>query len=206
MKVAVLAFIFGLSLAVASANIDSAFDSEELQEFTPLDYADALAEEEAFSIFGFFYFTLKACLRTLKGVNCTIKEVLSIQAAAVDFLSDINNCNVGAVKSVTALIKQVQAVVTTCDEIINLNSKVCNNEAVDDEAVGNKKTPSKCFSKLLNKLITLKKQVAKTVSLAKKVPSTPGVYADCTKTAVDVLVSVFKAFPSDIKICSKLKK
>ncbi|XP_036336955.1 uncharacterized protein LOC118747071 [Rhagoletis pomonella] len=205
MKVAILAVILGLCLALASANIDYSVENEEPQEFTALDYADALADEEAFSIFGFFYFTLKAALRTLKGVNCTIKEVLSIQTAGVDFLNDVKDCNSGALKSLNALVNQVQAVVSTSNDIIHLNSNVCNNGALDDEADAKKTTPAKCFAKLLGKLITLKKQVANTVSLAKKLPSTPSEYAGCAKSTVSDLISVFTNFPTNIKTCSKLK-
>ncbi|XP_054735437.1 uncharacterized protein LOC129242676 [Anastrepha obliqua] len=208
MKLAVLAFILGLCLAVAAADIDyslGSIENDELPEFTPLDFADEITDAQSFNILWIFYFTLKASLRTLKGVNCTIKAVMNLRNVAVDFLDAVKDCNTGALKSFTALISQVQAVVITCNDIIHLNSNVCNNGALDDATDGNKTTPFKCFIKLINKMITLKGQVSKTISLAKKLPSTPATYAGCAVSTVTDLISVFTQYPSEIKTCSKLK-
>ncbi|XP_053954430.1 uncharacterized protein LOC128860741 [Anastrepha ludens] len=205
MKLTVLAFIFGLCLAVASTNIDYPVDDNKISEFIPLDYADEIIDTETYSAFGPLLFTIKACLRTLKGANCTIKRVMSIRSAGVEFLNAIQDCNTGALKNFNALIKQVESVVSTCDDIIHLNSNVCSNGDLDDEADGQKKTPRSCYSKLLSKMMTLKRQIAKAITLSKKLPYTANTYAGCSTAAVSDLISVFTEFPSFVKTCSKLK-
>ncbi|XP_036336949.1 uncharacterized protein LOC118747065 [Rhagoletis pomonella] len=205
MKLAVLCLAFALFLAAATANTDYIVDDEQLTEFIPLDYAEESIDPDILGVFGPLYFTIKASLRTLKGVNCTIKRVMSIRSAGVDFLEAVEDCNTGVLKDFNALINQVQAVVNTCNDIINLNSNVCNNGTLDDEMDANKKTPARCASKLLNKMITLKKQISKTIKLSKKLPSTPGTYAGCASSAVGDMISVFTEFPTFVKNCSKLK-
>ncbi|XP_036336954.1 uncharacterized protein LOC118747070 [Rhagoletis pomonella] len=209
MKVTVLALIFGLCLAVAAAypqsGIDYSIESEELEEFTPLEYAEDTTDEEAFSILGFLYLTIRASLRTLKGVNCTVKRVLTIRTAGVDFLDAVQDCNTGASKEFNALVNQVQAVVNTTNDIINVNTNVCHNGALDAAADAKKTTPIKCFFKLLGKTITLKHQISKTISLSKKLPSTSSTYGGCAKTSVNDLVAVFTEFPTFVKTCSRLR-
>ncbi|XP_017465786.1 PREDICTED: uncharacterized protein LOC108358803 [Rhagoletis zephyria] len=205
MKLALLCLAFAFCLAAATANTDYIVDDEQLTEFIPFDYAEESIDPDILGVFGPLYFTIKASLRTLKGVNCTIKRVMSIRSAGVDFLEAVEDCNTGALMDFNALINQVQAVVNTCNDIINLNSNVCNNGALDDEVGANKKTPARCASKLLGKMITLKKQISKTIKLSKKLPSTPGTYAGCATSAVSDMISVFTEFPTFVKNCSKLK-
>ncbi|XP_067613384.1 uncharacterized protein [Eurosta solidaginis] len=210
MKLAVVALILGLCLAVNCAVIDSndvSYDNDntDLLEFTSLGSAEGTMDDEYFSIFGILYFTLMGTLRTLKGVNCSIRHVIETRNAGTEFLNDVKGCNSGALKGVNKLLNQVQAVIGTSNDIIHLNSNVCNNGALSDAADGNKSTPIKCFFKLLFKMWTLEGQVSKTVKLAKNLSSTPGEFTDCSKTAISDLVSVFIQFPSFIKQCSKVK-
>ncbi|XP_050335216.1 uncharacterized protein LOC126762483 [Bactrocera neohumeralis] len=205
MKLAVLALAFVLCLAYATADIDYSVEDNEIAEFAPLGLADELGDADTFSVFGILWFTLTASLRTLKGVNCTIRRVMSIRDEGVNFLNAFKDCNTAALKDLNAVINQVQAVVNTCNDIIHLNSNVCKNGALDDQTDAKKNTPIVCFFKLLGKMLTLKGQIGKTITLSKKLSSTPGAYGTCNMSAVSDLVSVFTQFPSYVKTCSKLK-
>ncbi|CAD7003951.1 unnamed protein product [Ceratitis capitata] len=83
MKLAVLAIVLGLCLAVATAEINYSVEENELVEFAPLGLADEITDEMDFSVFGILWFTIYGSLRTLKGVNCIIRRVMSIQSAAI---------------------------------------------------------------------------------------------------------------------------
>lgn len=182
----------------------SAENDDQLVEFTPLGNAEEIADLFIFSVFGRLKPTIKVGLRTLKGVNCTIKRVLSIRQAGLDFLQAFKDCNSAAFKDLNNVINQVQTVVNTCNDIIHINENVCNNGDYNDEDDAKKKTPAACFSKLVSKMVTLKKQIAKTITLSKKLSSTPGAYGACNVDAVDDLLSVFTEFPTFVKECSKL--
>ncbi|XP_011180729.2 uncharacterized protein LOC105211128 [Zeugodacus cucurbitae] len=205
MKLAVLAVVFTLCLAFVAADIDYSIEDNEIAEFAPLGIADELGDADTFSVFGILWFAITGSLRTLKGVNCTVRRVMSIRSEAVNFLNAFKGCNSGALKDLNALINQVQTVVNTCNDIINLNSNVCNNGALDDQADAKKNTSFSCFFKLLGKMLSLKNQVGKTITLSKKLSSTPGTYGTCNMSAVTDLVSVFTQFPTYVKTCSKLR-
>lgn len=191
--------------SLPQADIDYSVEDNEIVEFAPLGIADELGDAETLSVFGILWFTIMGSLRTLKGVNCTVRRVMSIRSESVSFLNAFKDCNTGALKDLNALINQVQSVVNTCDNIINLNSKVCNNGALNDQADAKKNTPFTCFFKLLGQTFSLKNQVGKTITLSKKLSSTPGTYGTCNMSAVSDLVSVFTQFPSYVKTCSKLR-
>lgn len=184
--------------------MDYSVEDEEAFEFSPPDLADEISDAFIFSVFGRLKPTIKAGLRTLKGVHCTIERVISIRAAGIDFLNAFKDCNRNAFKDLNALINQVQKVVYTCNDIIKLNENVCNNADYNGEVDGQKKTSKSCFSKLVSKMVTLKKQMGKTITLSKKLSSTPGAYGACNLDAVGDLLAVFTEFPTFVKQCSKL--
>lgn len=170
-------------------------------EYVPVDLADGVVDIETYTIFSSFYWIARAALKTLKGANCTIKQVMAIKTAGQDFLDNIQSCGTDAVSAFQNVITSVKAVITTCDNIINLNEQVCNN---DESTNGKTSTPFKCFTKLLGQFTTLYKQINSTLSAIKKVPAVPSDAVDCTNSAVSDLTSPFTNFGSDIKTCSKL--
>ncbi|XP_011180722.1 uncharacterized protein LOC105211123 [Zeugodacus cucurbitae] len=204
MKLAVFALVLGLCLAVNAASVDYSVEDQEVNDFSPSELADEIDDAFVFSVFGILKPTIKASLRTLKGVHCTIERVISIRAAGINFLNAFKDCNSAAFKDLNALINQVQTVVYTCNDIVNLNENVCNNSDYNDEADGQKKTSKSCFVKLVSKMVTLKKQIGKSITLSKKLSSTPGAYGTCNMNAVGDLISVFTEFPTFVKECSKL--
>uniref|UniRef100_A0A0K8V046 Uncharacterized protein n=2 Tax=Bactrocera latifrons TaxID=174628 RepID=A0A0K8V046_BACLA len=130
---------------------------------------------------------------------------MSIRDEGVNFINAFKDCNTGALKDLHAVINQVQAVVKSSNDIIHLNSNVCKNGDLDDQADAKKSTPFVCFFKLLFKMMKLKGQIGKTITLSKELSSTPGNYGTCNKSALSDLVSLFTQFPTYVKTCSKLK-
>lgn len=204
MKFAVFALVLGLCLAVNAASVDYFVEDDEVIELSSSELTDTISDAFLFGVLGRLKPTIKVSLRTLKGVHCTIERVISIRAAGIDFLDAFKDCNSAAFKDLNAVLNQVQTVVNTSNDIINLNENVCHNADYNAEADGNKKTSKSCFSKLVGKMVTMKKQIGTTINLSKKLSSTPGVYGACNVYAVNDLLSVFTEFPSFVKQCSKL--
>ncbi|XP_014098585.2 uncharacterized protein [Bactrocera oleae] len=205
MKLAVLSLALVLCVAFAAADIDYSVEDNEIEEFAPLGLADELGEVDTFSVLGILWSALTGGLRTLKGINCTIRRVMSIRDEGVNFLNAFKGCNSAAFKDLNVVLSQVRTVVKTSNDIIHLNSNVCKNGALDDQADAKKNTPFVCFFKVLGKILSLKNQIGKTITLSKKLSSTPGTYGTCNIDSVGDLVSVFTQFPSYVKTCSKLR-
>lgn len=155
-----------------------------------------------YNIFSPFYWYLKAALRTLKGVNCSIKEAINIKDEAEQFLVNIQACGADAVNEFKNVIASTKQVIVICDNIVHLKGKVCNN---GESAEGKKTSPRKCTSKLFKQLYQLRNQIIKTEKSVKKLPAVPGDAAYCTNSAANLLIDVFYAYPSAVKNCSKLK-
>ncbi|KAM7348556.1 uncharacterized protein ACRADG_007826 [Cochliomyia hominivorax] len=164
-------------------------------------FADDIVEFESRSIFSGFYWVLKSALRTLKGVNCTIKQVIAVKNATQKFIDDIHSCGADAVNAFKNVITAAQSVIATCNNILHLNENVCNN---DESTNGKPSTPFSCFVKLFRQLLKLRKQIKNTLSAIKKVPAVPSEAAGCANNAVTELTNVFTSFPSFVKTCSKL--
>lgn len=183
------------------------FQSAIIEKPEPFDllideaFGDEIVDLQARGPFSGFYWVLKAALRTLKGVNCTIKQVVVIKNATQKFIDDIHGCGADAVNSFKNVITAAQSVIATCNNIIHLNENVCNN---DESTNGKPSTPFTCFVKLFRQLLKLRTQIKNTISAIKKVPSVPGEAAGCTNAAVTDLTNVFTSFPSNVKTCSKL--
>ncbi|XP_065365014.1 uncharacterized protein LOC135958078 [Calliphora vicina] len=201
MKVTIvlLAAVFCFA-AVNAASFEKA-EAEPIDLLVDEAFADEIVDFEARSVFSGFYWVLKAALRSLKGVNCTIKQAIIIKGATLRFLGDINMCGADAVSAFSDVITAAQSVITTCNNIIHLNENVCNNDVSTN---GKPSTPFSCFVKLLRQLLRLRNQIKNTLSAIKKVPAVPGEAAGCSKNAVSDLTDAFLSFPANVKTCSKL--
>ncbi|XP_075156416.1 uncharacterized protein LOC142229733 [Haematobia irritans] len=202
MKFAVVALLAALCLASVHANaIGYDVPHPNDLEYVPNDLADGVLDVDNFSILSTFYWIARASLKTLKGVNCTIKQVMNIKSITQSFIPSVQACGTDAAADFKNVITSAQSVITTCDNIINLNEQVCNN---DESTNGSTSTPSSCFTKLLGQLSTLSSQMKKTQAAIKKVPTIPTDAVTCTNNAVNTLTTAYTNFPTNVKSCSKL--
>ncbi|XP_005189799.2 uncharacterized protein LOC101890618 [Musca domestica] len=201
MKFTIFVLVAVLGLVAVNANAVGFEDPYPKMEYVPTDLASGEVDVENFTIFSSFWWIARAALKTLKGVNCTIKQVMAIRDAAQNFLPSLQACGTDAVNAYKNVITSAQAVVQTCNTIININEEVCNNDVSTD---GKTSTPSTCFKQLLSQLVTLNKQIKATKTAIKKVPAVPSDAADCANNAVNDLTSPMTNFASNIKACSKL--
>uniref|UniRef100_A0A1I8NRZ1 Protein TsetseEP domain-containing protein n=1 Tax=Stomoxys calcitrans TaxID=35570 RepID=A0A1I8NRZ1_STOCA len=210
MKFTLFALLAVLCLVSVRANVEITATIEEVDfEYIAKNVAEDVVDiDTQVSWFG-IYFVIHKALTTLKGVNCTIKEVYAIKAAAQNFVADVQACGGEVSKKLQQLIDTCNDIISTSNDIIHLNENICGNSADQDtSAVSPQKTttPWKCFWKLLSKTLQLKGQVKKAIRLIRQIPSVPGDAGTCVNNALDTLSSAFNQFPSNVKTCSKLTK
>ncbi|XP_005185437.2 uncharacterized protein LOC101898958 [Musca domestica] len=211
MKLALIALVAGLCLVAVNANVELPAPMEEIDfEYIAKDIADDVVDIDAqVSWFG-IYFVIHKVLTTLKGVNCTIKEVLAIRTAAQNFLNDVKACGGEVSKKLQNLIDTCKNIVSTANDIIHVNENICGNTTPGDDGSDvaadalSVKTGWNCFWKLLFKTMSLKNQVKHAIYLIKQIPSVPGDTGVCVNNALSTLSNVFTQFPSNVKACSKL--
>ncbi|XP_023294691.2 uncharacterized protein LOC111677734 [Lucilia cuprina] len=220
MKYSLIFLLCGLCLVAVSANIEVASSSEE--DFD-LDYeyvANDIAEDVSTEIDPQFipwlgiYFIIHKALTGIKGVKCTVKEVVSIKTAAQQFLDEIELCGDDVNAKAQQLIETCKNIVVTANNIINVNINACGATPpstttfdVEDEDVMEpavQKTKISCFFKLLGKTLKLKNQIRRAIRLIRQIPKVPGTANECVNTAAQNLGNVFNQFPSKVKYCSKL--
>ncbi|XP_030381575.1 uncharacterized protein LOC115629281 [Scaptodrosophila lebanonensis] len=188
-----------LSVNAGTLTVETPRDVDLEAPFLPSDVAAAgEVDAEQFWIFSSVWWAIKTSLRTLKGFNCIIKWVVGIKASASQFSADITGCGVTASKDVTNLINANVKIIQTCNDIINLQSNICNTTS-DDQKISNN-----CAVKTLAKVFSLYKQVKNAVSLAKKIPQTGPNAVSCVSDAVNTLTAYYTQFPQNIVACSKL--
>ena len=185
----------------------------DIDELIANDLADDITDIESHvtvSWFGIFFIIQKA-LSVVKGVKCTVKEVVDIESAAQTFLNDIQACDDDNINSkVQKLITTCKNIVTNAGNIININESVCggsstvatNAENVSVETFAGK-TKIGCFFKLFGKTLKLKNQIRHAISLISQISKVSGQDNECVNTAVANLGSVFYQFPTKVKYCSK---
>ncbi|XP_017055927.1 uncharacterized protein LOC108097901 [Drosophila ficusphila] len=191
--------IFALAVCLVCVNAvmvpyPSEDSSVELDDMT-----DGFVEVEEFGFLGGVKKALKIALRSVKGFNCVIKWVVGIQDSATQFNANVAHCGATASNEVTNLINANLKIISTCNDIINLKSNVCND--ADDEQT---KISNSCFVKTLRKMWTLSKQIRTAIKLAKKIPQTGPNAVDCVNDAVSTLVTYYTAFPQNMVTCSQL--
>ncbi|XP_037812291.1 uncharacterized protein LOC119604030 [Lucilia sericata] len=219
MKYSLIFLLCGLCLVVVSANIEVA---SSIEDDFDLDYeyiANDIAEDVTAEIdpqvipwLG-IYFIIRKALTAIKGVKCTVKEVVSIKNAAQQFLDEIELCGDDVNAKAQQLIETCKNIIVTANNIISVNVTTCGGtststtspKAEDDvmePAV--QKTKINCFFKLLGKTLKLKNQIRRAIHLIKQIPKVPGTANECVNTAAQNLGNVFNQFPSKVKYCSSL--
>lgn len=193
-------------------------DYEDIEEFELLaqDLADEISDIETYGAFTGMYRIIKKALRYMKGLNCTVKEVLQIETAAQTFVDSVQACGGEVSKKVQNLIDACNDIIQTCKDILGINESICGNTVDDDDAddddddvetygvVSTGKTVHKCFVKMVRKVNKLKKQVKKAIKMINDIKKVPGDTNDCVLTAVNSLEMTFTQFPANVKTCSKL--
>ncbi|XP_073835711.1 uncharacterized protein [Musca autumnalis] len=224
MKFTVFALIAAFCLVAVSANAttgDIILDNELMEEMELIaqDLADEIVEIEPYGVWTGMYRIIKKALRYMKGLNCTIKEVLEIQTAAQNFINSVQACGGEVNKKVQNLIDACNDILETCKDILGINESICGNsnnadeeetavaDAADIETYGvvsDAKTAHKCFVKMVRKVNKLKKQVKRAIKMIKDIKKVPGDTSDCVLDAVNSLEMTFTQFPTNVKSCSKL--
>ncbi|KAH8404408.1 hypothetical protein KR222_011029, partial [Zaprionus bogoriensis] len=115
-------------------------------------------------------------LTTVRGVNCTIKEVIEVMDATTKYIDAIDACGTAVPKDVAKIVKNCQSIISICDEILHLNSTIC---ASDDDS---KVTTSECFWGLLKAIMKLTYKIDTSLKQIAKLPGdTEACFVDATK-------------------------
>lgn len=198
-----------------STSVEDDFDLD--YEYSASDLAeDITADVDPYVIpwLG-IYFVIRKALSAIKGVKCTVKEVVIIKNAAQAFIDDIQLCGDDVNAKAKQLNETCKNIITTANNIINVNETICGSTStatsattlnLEDDVMepALHKTKIKCFFKLLGKTLKLKNQIRRAIRLIKQIPKVPGKTNECVSTAADNLGNVFNQFPSKVKYCSKL--
>lgn len=135
---------------------------------------------------------LMKVLTTMRGVDCTFKEVIEVMAATVRYLEDIDSCGTAVPKDIAKIVKSCKSIIDICNDIIHLRSNLCAN---DGES---KTTTSGCFWELFKAIMRLTRKLNTTLKLIAKMPSdTETCFVDATKN----VESSYNAFMPRINMC-----
>ncbi|KAH8287980.1 hypothetical protein KR044_004993 [Drosophila immigrans] len=137
---------------------------------------------------------LKKVLKTVRGVNCTVKEVIEVMTAATNYVDAVDGCGTAVPKDVLAVVDSCKAIITMCDAIINLNSKLCNPEDADSDKMSTKK----CTWQLFKALMKLTRKLNRTLKQIAKVPSDT---SSCFVDATTKVKNSFNEFLPNIDTC-----
>ena len=157
-----------------------------------------------------FYLTLIKVLKTLKGLNCTIKEVIAVRNAANQLIDDIKACGGEVSTKVQNLINACIAVVETSEAILGINQSVCGNGDESDiqsrtwHVVSGAQNAHKCFVQIFDNVRKLNSQVKTVVKMIGQIKKVPGDTSQCVLDSIDALTTKFTDFPTNVKACSKL--
>ncbi|KAM7350058.1 uncharacterized protein ACRADG_008740 [Cochliomyia hominivorax] len=198
--------------ANATGDFSVEYDGAQLYESVDRELDDEVVEIQPRTIFSGMYWTLKKVLKTLKGLNCAIKEVIVIHGAATKFVNDVKVCGGEATQKVQTLIDACNDIIETCKNILGINESICGNTVDVNSDIQSRtwnvvkgaQNGHKCFVQMLRKLQTLNKQINRAIKLIKQIRKVPGDTSKCVLNAVDTLEGNFNQFPINVKTCSKL--
>lgn len=152
--------------------------------------------------FNTLWWLLKSILKTLRGVNCSIKGVVNIKQSTEQMLVNFQVCGVETTKQIQAVLDSAQEVLNIANDIIGTNDEICDNpDYLADNVDASAKASSKCVKQLRSKILSLNKQISSTTKLIKKVPSDAG---DCVTNTFSTYQAEIVGFPDFVKSCAKL--
>ncbi|KAH8387197.1 hypothetical protein KR093_005447 [Drosophila rubida] len=137
----------------------------------------------------------KAVLKTLRGVNCTMKQVTMILEATTNYLDAIDACGTKAPKDVLAIVDSCKAIQNMCYQIIHLNSELCGPDTDDEDKMSSKK----CSWQLFKALMKLTRKINKTL---KQITNLPTDTSSCFLDATTDVKNSFNSFQPNVKACS----
>ncbi|XP_068149443.1 uncharacterized protein [Drosophila tropicalis] len=181
-----------LSASVSANTVDSfTFDDEqidlllaELESGDDQEYMDI----ESYGIILSCKKILRKALKSVRGTNCILKEVVSVLSACTTYVDAIDACGVAVPKDVANILSSVKSMITICNNIIHANSTYCNTtaEAEADASSRTIATTGKCFTKVFVATMKLVRKINVTLKLIAKLPSdTSSCFLDATNNVKD---------------------
>ncbi|XP_017131840.1 uncharacterized protein LOC108149007 [Drosophila elegans] len=185
------------SIELREENSDNEFDFElELEQL--LDELDNDNDYMDFDEQGFIRTCrkiLRKALKTVRGTNCIIKEVVNILSSCTNFVDAIDACGTEIPKDVAKIVESVKQIIQICNDIIHLQSKLC---AKDKSAGSVIKNSFKCFWNLFKASMKLTRKINRTLKLIAKLPADT---SSCFVNATNKVTFSFKSFLPNINVC-----
>ncbi|TDG41833.1 hypothetical protein AWZ03_011748 [Drosophila navojoa] len=135
---------------------------------------------------------LQLVLKTLRGVNCTIKEVAETLNATAKYVDTSDACGVSLTKDVAAIVKNCTTIIAICNDIIHMQSKLC---AIPDEPKSNALSPRKCFWQVLKAVVRLARTIRAT---RRQIASLPSDTNSCFVNATSEVKASYDSFVPNI--------
>ncbi|KAH8291954.1 hypothetical protein KR054_002754 [Drosophila jambulina] len=178
-------------------DLDNDFDFEfELNQLLDeLDNDNDYMDVEDFGFIRTCRKILRKALKTVRGTNCIIKEVVEILSACTSYVDAIDDCGTAVPKDVAKIVNNVKDMIKICNDILHLHSKLCSK----DKSVGSVvKNSSKCFWNLFKASMKLTRKINKTLKLIAKLPADTSA---CFLNATNKIKVSFNSFLPNINIC-----
>lgn len=168
------------------------FEYELDQLLDELDNDNGYIDVEEFGFIGSCRKILRKALKTVRGTNCIIKEVVDILSTCTTYVDAIDACGTAVPKDVAKIVSNVKDMIKICNDILHLHSQLCS----DNKSVV--QTASKCFWQLFKASMKLTRKINVTLKLIAKLPAdTSSCFLNATN---DVKVS-FNSFLPNINVC-----
>ncbi|XP_060662697.1 uncharacterized protein LOC132795808 [Drosophila nasuta] len=199
MKVITLCLLVLVSAScLLSVNANAAGPNAVGFEDFDLDEFEAQLDDEYmdFETFGFIRSVrkaLKKALKTVRGVNCIIKEVNEILSASTGYVDAIDACGTAVPKDVLAIVNSCKTIISLCNDVINANTKLCGTS--ED---GTKTTSKKCFWNLFKTVMKLTRKINTTL---KQMASLPSDTSSCFVDATNSVKTSYNNFLPNIDTC-----
>ncbi|EDW07117.1 uncharacterized protein LOC6584140 [Drosophila mojavensis] len=197
-----LLLLTAASCLIGSSGKQAATAGAELVNFEAVDLANLIDEldddyvdVEESSFISSVHDALKVVLQTLRGVNCTIKEVAEILNATAKYVETIDACGVTLTKDVAAIVRNCKTIIAICNDIIHMQSKLC---AIPDEPKSNALSPKKCSWQLLKAVVRLARTIRATRRQIARLPSDT---SSCFVNATSEVKASYDSFAPNIHAC-----
>lgn len=171
-----------------------------------LDVLEAELDDDYMDIeeFGFVMTVrkiLKTILKTVRGLNCLLKEVTNILEACTKYVDAIDACGTAVPKDVAAIVTSCKTIITLCHNIINPQSDKCapsKGDDADTDADSTQSTSRGCFLQSLRATIKLTKKIKSTVNQISKLPTDT---SSCFSDSTNAVKESFNNFLPNIRTC-----